>query len=1023
MTLLIAALSSLAKAKRLNAVFCLFVSANYCLGQIGEPPPGRRVVPIVVTVAPATAVIIAGQSIQIRSTVSNTGNQTITWSVNPALGSISQNGLYTAPATVSAASAVIVTATSVADGTKKGTSVVTVNPGVAVSVTPGTGSVTAGGTVQLTAAVTGTTNQGVTWTMSPTVGTLSTNGLYTAPSSVSSQTQVTVRATSVVDGTKMASAVITVNPPVSVSVTPATATVSAGGTVSLSATVAGAVNTGVTWSLSPAIGTISSSGNSSSYAAPATVSQSVTVEVTATSVADPTKSSKALFTLMPLVSMSLLPASATVKAGKSQQFSISMTGVTGLTPSVNWTIEPAGFGTVTSAGLYTAPAQVAFAQRIKVKASTTHNPVLLLSSDVNVMPEAELTFTLNNNGLETVVYRDVNYNYKYGEGLVQSIKYGEDSKFVYSPACAPTLSSGVIEHNCSAGPTRFRVTARHTVTAPSTLSVEITVTNQSATETLREVNFSTIGTQMAQLDYDTTMTLLVNSDNPVGVVNFVQGRYLYWLDTPGTYQSLSGLCGWSYICKHFAQTRELAPGETRTVRLSARYTTDMTSSPNEAAPEAYRAYANAFPMSVNWPDRRPIMAWWIAEGSKRSEMNPRGYFQDPLLNVSDVVVFRARAMEQATKIRDLMNARPVRPQGLIIWDLEGQEFIHPTTYIGDPRVFSYGYAAEMNGVADDIFKTFRDAGYRVGVTIRPQSMQWGTQLPPTCTYSADNALKSYYIKVDNPYRQRFHGCFDPAGITWSVVAEANGSQTEFQRTQVREVTELLKSKIRYASERWGATLFYIDSAVWPGGGPLNASILRELQQTFPNVLLIPEQEGMETMSTSIPYSDSRIPDAKFAPLTWRWAFPTGAFAVAIGDCQDACWQDNLWNFQVGQKIGDIAIYAQPQQMNPAHLPVIESMIQRAREESSKVTVTDSSTLNVFRFNGDVTSQRAYPVKLRVYFGGTEAEMVGSDLYCEAAQWLGENSCSLNLSGKSFAEVRYYDFTNKLVSRAPATRFR
>ena len=51
-----------------------------------------------------------------------------------------------------------------------------------------------------------------------------------------------------------------------------------------------------------------------------------------------------------------------------------------------------------------------------------------------------------------------------------------------------------------------------------------------------------------------------------------------------------------------------------------------------------------------------------------------------------------------------MNALPVRPQGIIVWDLEGQEFIHPTTYIGDPRALGAGYAPEMNAIADELLE-------------------------------------------------------------------------------------------------------------------------------------------------------------------------------------------------------------------------------------------------------------------------------------------------------------------------------
>jgi hypothetical protein len=739
--------------------------------------------------------------------------------------------------------------------------------------------------------------------------------------------------------------------------------------------------------------------------------------------------STAVLTLTSLASMTVLPETATVRAGKSHQFTVTTTGLTTMSgttataPAVQWSVEPAGVGTVDNTGLYTAPAQVLLAQRVKVKATTTTSPVLTSESPVDVVPDTDLTFTLNNNGLDTVIYQGVDYNYKYGEGLVQSVTWGEANTFLYGPPCTRSLKDGVVAHSCTAGPVGFNASARYSMSGPSTLSVDLTVTNHSATERLGGVAFSVMGLKLGLYDVTKSRVIGVNSDNPVGMVNFGNGRFFYWFDTPGDGAEIRTYCGGSYQCKFFASTPSIGPGETRTIRVTGRYTADLVGSLYDVAPEAYVNFASAFPMSVRWPDRRPIMAWWIAEGAKRSALNPRGYFQDALLNASDPATFRTRAMSQATRIRDLMNARPVRPQGLIIWDLEGQEFIHPTTYIGDPRVFSYGYAAEMDAVADDVFRTFREAGYRVGVTIRPSFMEWGTALPATCVFDKNNDFKSYYVKVDNPYHQRFHACSSTADNTWTVIADGNGGQMMYQNKQIREVTDLLKSKIRYAYERWGATLFYMDSAVWSGGTPLEAAILRELQQTFPDILIIPEQERMETMSTAIPYSDSRIPDAKIAPISWRWAFPTGAFAVAIGDCQGTCWDANVGSFQIGQKIGDIAIYAQPTQMSTKHLPIVEEMIQKSREEASKVTVTDASTLNVFQFQGDVMSQKPYPVKLRVYFSETEEGMAASELFCEAGQWMGETSCTLPLDGKPFAEVRYYDFTNTLVHREAATRFR
>ncbi len=79
---------------------------------------------------------------------------------------------------------------------------------ISVSVTPTTATVASGGTEQFSAQVTNTTNTAVTW--SATSGTVSTAGLFTAPI-VTVTTTVTVKATSVADNTKSASATVTVN--------------------------------------------------------------------------------------------------------------------------------------------------------------------------------------------------------------------------------------------------------------------------------------------------------------------------------------------------------------------------------------------------------------------------------------------------------------------------------------------------------------------------------------------------------------------------------------------------------------------------------------------------------------------------------------------------------------------------------------------------------------------------------------------------------------------------------------------
>ena len=88
---------------------------------------------------------------------------------------------------------------------------VTVQPPntVSVTVSPTSVKVTSGGTQQFTATVANTTNQAFTWTA--TAGTISADGLLTAPVVLTSTT-ITVTATSAADSSKTASATVTVQP-------------------------------------------------------------------------------------------------------------------------------------------------------------------------------------------------------------------------------------------------------------------------------------------------------------------------------------------------------------------------------------------------------------------------------------------------------------------------------------------------------------------------------------------------------------------------------------------------------------------------------------------------------------------------------------------------------------------------------------------------------------------------------------------------------------------------------------------
>jgi hypothetical protein len=274
---------SRARAFTLVSLLVLLLVLANCSGTTGSPTnPASGAVAIAID--PTSASIQPGANQQFSATVTGTSNTGVTWTATG--GAISSAGRYTAAST---AGTFNVTATSVADTSKTATATVTLAtaPVVVVSLSPTSASVQAGNTQTFSATVTGTSNGGVTWTA--TGGTISSDGVYTAGSTVGT---FSVTSTSRADGSKSAKATVTVTAAASVitiTLTPTTASLASGATQEFSATVSGTSNGGVTWTATG--GTISSGGI---YTAGNTTG---TFSVRATSVAEPSKIAQAAVTV------------------------------------------------------------------------------------------------------------------------------------------------------------------------------------------------------------------------------------------------------------------------------------------------------------------------------------------------------------------------------------------------------------------------------------------------------------------------------------------------------------------------------------------------------------------------------------------------------------------------------------------------------------------------------------------------------------------------------------------------------
>ena len=270
---------------------------------------------------------------------------------------------------------------------------------VTVTVSPSSSTVQSGLTTQaFTAAVTSNANTAVTWQVNGiaggdagTVGTVSTSGVYTPPVNLSSSPTVSVVAVSVADPTKTGFAGVTITPPVAVSVLPGAAVVlAATGTQQFSAIVANAgSNTAVTWQVNgvaggnSTVGTISSAGL---YTAPAAIPSPATVTVTATAAADPTRSGSAVVTVA-YVAVVVMPSTASVMVKATQAFAASVmnTSNTGVTWYVN--TLPGGnatVGTISSSGVYTAPATVPSPSIVTVSAVSMADSTRSGSAQVTV---------------------------------------------------------------------------------------------------------------------------------------------------------------------------------------------------------------------------------------------------------------------------------------------------------------------------------------------------------------------------------------------------------------------------------------------------------------------------------------------------------------------------------------------------------------------------------------------------------------------------------------------------------------
>jgi hypothetical protein len=300
-------------------------------------------------------------------------------------------------------------------------------------------------------------------------------------------------------------------------------------------------------------------------------------------------------------------------------------------------------------------------------------------------------------------------------------------------------------------------------------------------------------------------------------------------------------------------SRTIPPGHSDSYTLSLRFGPG-DSNVAKLGNDILQRFATRFPSELKWKDRRPVGTVFLASASLKTKINPRGWLLDHSVDVNTPKgkeELRHRILKTADVTIDIL--RNMKAQGMITWDIEGQEF-PGTTYAGDPRQFS-AMAPEMADIADDYFKRFRSAGFRVGVCIRPQE-----------------------ILID---RAR------------NVASERD----------VSDPGQELARKIAWAKERWGATMFYVDTNGEPSK-PLDADILEKVAKQFPDVLLIPEHKNVRYFSFSAPYFSLREGLVSTPPAV-RAVYPN---AFSFINTADGPIEKKREDLAAAVKQGDILLY-------------------------------------------------------------------------------------------------------------------
>jgi len=318
---------------------------------------------------------------------------------------------------------------------------------------------------------------------------------------------------------------------------------------------------------------------------------------------------------------------------------------------------------------------------------------------------------------------------------------------------------------------------------------------------------------------------IVQMDYRTGSLNFCSDDLECSVDVP---HSTSVTAGTSY--PFVITCRDIKPGVSKTFNVSLRFG-PAGARVHDLSGDVLERYAAKYPFQLNWKDRRPIGAIFLASSGTNVATNPRRWILDygeiDVTTEHGKSAFREALLKHADK--SIQALKDVNAQGMITWDPEGEEFL-AAVYYGDPRLVPT-LAPEMEfkndgakSSIDEYFEKFHAAGLRVGVCIRPQQ-----------------------------------------------IAMIDGKPVH-QAAEDAHAVQILRERIAYAKQRWGCTLFYVDSTANVSGA-LNPDVFKALADAYPDVLLIPENESMRYFAYSAPLNSYIHHKIISTPVGARMVYP------------------------------------------------------------------------------------------------------------------------------------------------------